>query len=246
MAHFVAVLTSLAGSILTAANWRASNCSWGVAYLSDLLVKPGYRYLRQLPDLHSHFAWHGQLMLNVTLPKPNTDNQYILKSPYDGSRMSVARDAVLELVSSLNPQYLIVAAGEDSVFCCENAEVIHLSSGNGACPRYLQDNDMLGQPVELSENNPFWIESDKPAQHGHAGHVYRDDMLIDITSRQYQQQFVPIDTCCQCPICQAKLSLAYLHHIYQHTPLLGQRLLIQHNVFYYQHSIAKNHLPNTA
>ncbi len=75
----------------------------------------------------------------------------------------------------------------------------------------------------------FFLESDQPASDACSGLVYSERGMIDLREKIYAMQFECIDPICQCPTCSQKLTRAYLHHLLEHTPLLCQRFLIQHN-----------------
>lgn len=77
----------------------------------------------------------------------------------------------------------------------------------------------------------IWVETDMPAKDACFGIVYGKNGSIDIKENVYATQFECIDDACHCPTCQQKLTRAYLHYLFEHTPLLCMRLLIQHNVW---------------
>ncbi|MFI4918810.1 MAG: queuine tRNA-ribosyltransferase [Legionellales bacterium] len=77
------------------------------------------------------------------------------------------------------------------------------------------------------------IESDEPAKAAIQGMVYSKSGLVDLTDKQTELQFEPIDADCGCPTCSQQLTKAYLHHLLLHTPLLCQRFLIQHNIYHW-------------
>jgi len=76
-----------------------------------------------------------------------------------------------------------------------------------------------------------FLESDRPALDACSGIVYSQGTSIDLKDDQYEKQFESIDSACFCPTCKQNFTRAYLHHLFQHTPLLCQRLLIQHNIY---------------
>ena len=76
-----------------------------------------------------------------------------------------------------------------------------------------------------------WVESDLPMLDAYNGLVYTYTDVIDIKSEENLLQIKPIDNLCKCPTCVNGLTRAYLHHLYMHTPLLCQRLLMQHNAY---------------
>lgn len=77
-----------------------------------------------------------------------------------------------------------------------------------------------------------YIESDRPVLDAYQGLVYDQTLAFSLKDETQGLQFEVIDRTCQCPTCTQEFTRAYLHHLYQHTPLLCQRLLIQHNVYH--------------
>ena len=108
----------------------------------------------------------------------------------------------------------------------------HMISDYSHLPRYVfgsLDGATLGL---LSNLGVDYIESDTPAQMGMDGLVYGEEGLIDIKLDVWALDFNRISAQCTCCTCSSRLTKAYLHHLYQHTPLLCQRFLIQHNANY--------------
>lgn len=101
-------------------------------------------------------------------------------------------------------------------------------------PRYIMgsfDSELIWC---LHNKGIEFIETDEPAQAALQGKVYSRVGDVDLTDPKTQMKFELIDADCVCPTCSQQFTCAYLHHLLQHTPLLCQRLLIQHNVFYVQ------------
>ncbi|KTD31710.1 queuine tRNA-ribosyltransferase [Legionella moravica] len=98
-------------------------------------------------------------------------------------------------------------------------------------PRYLCGTLDLNLIHNLCDAGIDYIESDEPAHAAYQGRVYSGAETVDLTNSSTELQFDVIDPDCQCPTCSQRLTKAYLHHLYLHTPLLCQRFLIQHNVF---------------
>ena len=44
----------------------------------------------------------------------------------------------------------------------------------------------------------------------------------------------PIEEGCECPACQS-FSRAYIHHLFKAKEMLGMRLLVLHNLYFYNH-----------
>jgi queuine tRNA-ribosyltransferase len=103
-----------------------------------------------------------------------------------------------------------------------------------ALPTYLSGDFNVLQIQELSEAGATWIESDKPAKDALLGQVYSDEGIFNLAASEMANQHKPLNADCNCPVCTQVLTRAYLHQLFLYTPLLGQRLLIQHNAYFYQ------------
>lgn len=100
--------------------------------------------------------------------------------------------------------------------------------------RYVVGNFDPQQILDFQNNGISLIETDAPSQEAMLGRVYSREGTLDLTEPKTEMQFATIDAECVCPTCSQQLTRAYLHHLFAHTPLLCQRFLIQHNVFYTQ------------
>ena len=104
-------------------------------------------------------------------------------------------------------------------------------------PCYISGDLSLDVMIDLAKHNAKLIESDRPAKDACLGHVYSSEGDISIQNKVCSLQFSLIDESCDCPTCTQQFTRAYLHHLFEHTPLLCQRLLVQHNVHYCQQAL---------
>lgn len=91
---------------------------------------------------------------------------------------------------------------------------------------------------EFAKLGAAFVQCDIPLQQAFDGTVHTRGEIMSITSQDLVFDFEPIDNSCHCPTCQLKLTKAYLSHLFTHTPLLCQRFLIQHNMYYCQNSLS--------
>jgi queuine tRNA-ribosyltransferase len=106
-------------------------------------------------------------------------------------------------------------------------------------PSYLVGEFGYEQMGQLALKTPCLIESDTPAQDGMTGVVYSHEGSFSILSPEMVNAHQPLDSQCQCQTCRQSFTRAYLHHLLQHTPLLAQRFLVQHNVYFCQNRLMK-------
>lgn len=102
---------------------------------------------------------------------------------------------------------------------------------------YLTGNFDFYQMKKLAAYRKHLIESDTPARDGMNGIVYSQQGPLNILDASMTNDSRLIDDACQCQTCRQMFTRSYLHHLLQQTPLLAQRYLIQHNLWYCQ-----NHL----
>jgi queuine tRNA-ribosyltransferase len=259
--HFIPVLTTAAGNCLTSKNWQEVGVRAASFALTSLLIKPGYEFLNQVPDLKTYLGWDGALILNAFLPKTN-DGTFKFTSPYDGQKISLSSEMVVSLIEKLKPDVVILPEATDenlkqlpeTIFpfvplTCElkRAHGIYLTYNKAASmfsdfmehymlhkdkPCYVAGDFSLAEIKELTSLGVQMIESDKPANDAYLGTVYCTEGDISLQNDRYAVQFDRLDKHCHCPTCNQGFTRAYLHHLLAHTPLLCQRLLIQHNVHY--------------
>ena len=89
--------------------------------------------------------------------------------------------------------------------------------------------------THLSALGVTHVESESPSALAYHGQVYHCEGGLNLNDTTCSQQFEVIDANCKCPTCEQQFTRAYLHYLLQHTPLLCQRLLIQHNEYYIRH-----------
>lgn len=262
---FVPVLTSEAGLCLTARNWQEVGITTVSYALDALLLKPGLDALNQLSNLTSYLGWSGALILNASAFEMNKKGCYTIKSPFDGSKISLTPEALVALIHHLKPNAVILpkhiihnfpeiwtqwdeaikpfvhvndlqtwqAQGFHGVYFTD--DTLELVSKCQLMPRYVIADRSLDLLLDLKTQGVEWIESNHPALLAMQGSVYSQLGVCDLTESNAAMDFEVIDTGCKCPTCSQQLTKAYLHHLFQHTPLLCYRFLIQHNVFFASH-----------
>lgn len=99
-----------------------------------------------------------------------------------------------------------------------------------------QKEDLLELIEQLKPDEVLWHcdseqYSQKPMIDAMSGLIYSKERIYSILSETMTQSFEVLSAECECPTCSQGLTRAYLHHLYQQTPLLAYRYLIQHNVF---------------
>ncbi|MBP5618591.1 MAG: tRNA guanosine(34) transglycosylase Tgt [Clostridia bacterium] len=98
--------------------------------------------------------------------------------------------------------------------------------------RYLMG---VGTPVnilEAVERGVDLFDCVMPSRNARHGHLFTSQGIININNNKYERDFSPLDPECQCPTCR-QYSRAYLRHLMRADEMLGHRLCVSHNLWFY-------------
>lgn len=73
-----------------------------------------------------------------------------------------------------------------------------------------------------------------PSRNGRHGHVYTNEGKLNLFNAKYELDDRPIEKDCQCPACRT-YSRAYIRHLLKAKEMLGMRLCVLHNLYFYNH-----------
>lgn len=99
-------------------------------------------------------------------------------------------------------------------------------------PRYLMG---VGTPVNILEGVDRGVDifdCVMPSRNARHGHLFTSEGIININNAKYETDESPIDKNCSCPVCRNH-SKAYLRHLLKAGEMLSQRLLVMHNLYFY-------------
>lgn len=71
-----------------------------------------------------------------------------------------------------------------------------------------------------------------PSRNARHGHLFTSHGIININNNKYEYDMSPIDGNCGCPTCK-RYSKAYIRHLLKAGEMLSQRLLVLHNLWFY-------------
>ena len=103
-----------------------------------------------------------------------------------------------------------------------------------AKPTYLMGVGTPANILEAVDRGIDFFDCVYPSRNGRHGHVYTKFGKINLFNAQYEKDDRPIEEGCQCPTCQ-RFSRAYLRHLLKSGEMLSQRLLVMHNLWFYNH-----------
>lgn len=76
-----------------------------------------------------------------------------------------------------------------------------------------------------------------PSRNGRHGHVYTDHGKLNLLNARFEKDERPIEEGCECPACR-RYSRSYLRHLLKAKEMLGLRLCVLHNLFFYNKMLA--------
>lgn len=101
-------------------------------------------------------------------------------------------------------------------------------------PTYLMGVGTPQNILEAVERGIDFFDCVYPSRNGRHGHVYTHKGKINLTNKRYETDMAPIEEGCQCPACRT-YSRAYIHHLFKAKEMLGMRLAVLHNLYFYNH-----------
>lgn len=99
-------------------------------------------------------------------------------------------------------------------------------------PRYLMGVGTPGNILEAVSRGIDLFDCVMPSRNARHGHLFTKDGIININNAKYSRDDKPIDPACNCPTCQ-KYSRAYIRHLIKAEEILGMRLAVIHNLYFY-------------
>lgn len=99
-------------------------------------------------------------------------------------------------------------------------------------PRYLMG---VGTPENIIEGVARGIDffdCVMPSRNARHGHLNTKAGVININNKKYERDNSPIDPTCDCPTCR-NYSRAYIRHLLKAGEMLGMRLAVMHNLYFY-------------
>lgn len=101
-------------------------------------------------------------------------------------------------------------------------------------PTYLMGVGTPANILEAVERGVDFFDCVYPSRNGRHGHVYTNHGKLNLFNAQYELDERPIEEGCQCPACR-RYSRAYIRHLLKAKEMLGMRLCVLHNLYFYNH-----------
>ena len=99
-------------------------------------------------------------------------------------------------------------------------------------PTYLMGVGTPANILEAVDRGVDFFDCVYPSRNGRHGHVYTNHGKINLFNAKYELDNRPIEEGCGCPACR-RYSRAYIRHLLKAKEMLGMRLCVLHNLYFY-------------
>ncbi len=99
-------------------------------------------------------------------------------------------------------------------------------------PTYLMGVGTPANILEAVDRGVDFFDCVYPSRNGRHGHVYTNHGKMNLFNTKYELDHRPIEEGCGCPACRS-YSRAYIRHLLKAKEMLGMRLCVLHNLYFY-------------
>ncbi len=172
---------------------------------------------------------------------PDTlNNKQMLFGINQGSTYSDLRIEHMKKISELDLDgYAIggLAVGETAEEMYKVIEVVEPYMPSDKI-RYLMGVGTPANILEAVKRGVDLFDCVMPTRNARHGHAFTMEGCRNLKNAKYILDSLPIDEECDCPTCK-KYSRAYIHHLLKAGEMLGMRLMVMHNLFFYNSLMEK-------
>lgn len=194
-----------------------------------------YDYVKNSCDRTLRWLIRCKTELNRLNSLPDTVNpKQMLFGINQGGTYDDLRVEHMKQIAELDlPGYAIggLAVGESTEVMYHILDVV-LPHAPVHKPRYLMGVGTPSNIIEGVARGIDFFDCVMPTRNARHGHLFTWDGIMNIHNAKYQTDDRPIEEGCQCPTCR-RFSRAYVRHLLKAGEMLSQRLLVQHNLWFY-------------
>ena len=126
---------------------------------------------------------------------------------------------------------LAVGESHEEMYRILDSVVPHLPENK---PTYLMGVGTPANILEAVDRGVDFFDCVYPSRNGRHGHVYTHFGKLNLFNSKYEKDMAPIEEGCMCPACR-NYSRAYIRHLLKAKEMLGMRLCVLHNLYFYNH-----------
>ena len=192
-------------------------------------------YIRRSVDRTTRWLLRCKAEMERLNSLPDTLNrEQLLFGINQGGIQEDIRVEHADTISELNLDGYAVgglAVGEpaEEMYRILDAVVPHLPKEK---PVYLMGVGTPANILEGVERGVDFFDCVYPSRNGRHGHVYTNHGKLNLYNRRYETDASPIEEGCGCPACRS-YSRAYIRHLLKAGEMLGMRLCVLHNLYFY-------------
>ena len=101
-------------------------------------------------------------------------------------------------------------------------------------PTYLMGVGTPANILEAVDRGVDFFDCVYPSRNGRHAHVYTKKGKLNLKNAAFKLDVRPIEEGCNCPACR-HFSRAYISHLLKANEMLGMRLCVLHNLYFYNH-----------
>ena len=124
---------------------------------------------------------------------------------------------------------LAVGESHEEMYHILDVTVPHLPKDK---PTYLMGVGTPANILEGVERGVDFFDCVYPSRNGRHGHVYTNYGKLNLFNQKFELDKKPIEEGCRCPAC-SHYSRAYIRHLLKAKEMLGMRLCVLHNLYFY-------------
>lgn len=124
---------------------------------------------------------------------------------------------------------LAVGESHEEMYRILDETVPHLPKDK---PTYLMGVGTPANILEAVDRGVDFFDCVYPSRNGRHGHVYTNKGKLNLFNAKYELDGKPIEEGCGCPACR-RYSRAYIRHLLKAKEMLGMRLCVLHNLYFY-------------
>ena len=165
-------------------------------------------------------------------PSSVADRKYMTNSVERTTRwLKRCKDEMARLNSlpdTINPHQMLFGINQGGIY-----EDIRIAHAQQIAELNLDGYAVGGLAVGESHEEMYRIlDAVVPSRNGRHGHVYTNHGKMNLFNAKYELDDRPIEEGCNCPACRS-YSRAYIRHLLKAKEMLGMRLCVLHNLYFY-------------
>ena len=200
-----------------------------------------YEYVKKSCERTTRWLYRCKAELDRLNSLPTTVNpQQMLFGINQGGTYDDLRIQHMKDIAQLDlPGYAIggLAVGESTETMYHILDVV-LPHAPADKPRYLMGVGTPSNIIEAVWRGVDFFDCVMPTRNARHGHLFTWDGIRNLNNAKYQLDDKPIDERCNCPVCRT-YSRAYIRHLLKSGEMLGQRLTVMHNLWFYNNLMAE-------